>query len=477
MKSNASFIYALALILGDFIALLAAFIVAYILRVTLDSRSLINQISSIEYLKTWIMLLPVWLLIFGFLGLYRRNVYDYRWKEMVHLAIGSILGVMTIITYDFIVDEPIFPARLVPAYGLVVGFLLLVLGRTLMRAARMFMWRTGFGVNNVLVIGAGQSLKNFVSGLNHPSRTGYRVVGIATKDELPKKLQHLQIEDYKEALAVVGSTNVYTIVVTGLDDDSRVANEALATAQANHIAYKYIPSQAGMLSNNIDVELFQGLPVVSVHQTALTGWGRIVKRLFDIIASGFGIIILSPVYLLIALVIWLSDFGSPLFKQDRLSRFNTIIHIYKFRTHNKRYSGMSPEEAFTAMGKPQLIKKYRENGDFLKKDPRVTPIGRFLRKTSLDELPQLFNVFKADISLVGPRALVPQELKNYAYKDLILSIKSGITGLAQISGRKSIGFEERRALDLYYVQNWSFWLDIKILFRTVIDVLTGRGAK
>ncbi|MEZ6331398.1 MAG: sugar transferase [Candidatus Saccharimonadales bacterium] len=367
MKSNASFLYALALILGDFIALLAAFIVAYILRVTLDSRSLINQISSIEYLKTWIMLLPVWLLIFGFLGLYRRNVYDYRWKEMVHLAIGSILGVMTIITYDFIVDEPIFPARLVPAYGLVVGFLLLVLGRTLMRAARMFMWRTGFGVNNVLVIGAGQSLKNFVSGLNHPSRTGYRVVGIATKDELPKKLQHLQIEDYKEALAVVGSTNVYTIVVTGLDDDSRVANEALATAQANHIAYKYIPSQAGMLSNNIDVELFQGLPVVSVHQTALTGWGRIVKRLFDIVASGFGIIILSPVYLLIALVIWLSDFGSPLFKQDRLSRFNTIIHIYKFRTHNKRYSGMSPEEAFTAMGKPQLIKKYRENGDFLKK--------------------------------------------------------------------------------------------------------------
>ncbi|MEZ6331397.1 MAG: sugar transferase [Candidatus Saccharimonadales bacterium] len=100
-----------------------------------------------------------------------------------------------------------------------------------------------------------------------------------------------------------------------------------------------------------------------------------------------------------------------------------------------------------------------------------------MRKTSLDELPQLFNVFKADISLVGPRALVPQELKNYAYKDLILSIKSGITGLAQISGRKSIGFEERRALDLYYVQNWSFWLDIKILFRTVIDVLTGRGAK
>lgn len=104
-------------------------------------------------------------------------------------------------------------------------------------------------------------------------------------------------------------------------------------------------------------------------------------------------------------------------------------------------------------------------------------MGNFLRRTSLDELPQLFNIFKGDISLVGPRALVPRELENYPFKSLLLSVKSGLTGLAQISGRKEISFEERRALDLYYVQNWSFWLDIKIIFRTIIDVLGGRGAK
>ena len=141
------------------------------------------------------------------------------------------------------------------------------------------------------------------------------------------------------------------------------------------------------------------------------------------------------------------------------------------------YSGMLPEEAFNKMGKSHLSERYRKNGDHLKNDPRVTKIGNFLRKTSLDELPQLFNVFKGDISLVGPRALVPHELKNYPYKNLILSVKSGLTGLAQISGRRDIDFDQRRALDLYYVQNWSFWLDIKILFRTVVDVLGGRGAK
>lgn len=142
-----------------------------------------------------------------------------------------------------------------------------------------------------------------------------------------------------------------------------------------------------------------------------------------------------------------------------------------------KYNGLSPEEAFTKLGQPELIAKYRENGDFLINDPRITKIGRILRSTSLDELPQLLNVLKGDISLVGPRALVPQELKDYEFKSLILSVKSGLTGLAQISGRRDISFEERRKLDMYYVQNWSIWLDLRIIIQTIYMVLAGKGAK
>jgi undecaprenyl-phosphate galactose phosphotransferase len=123
------------------------------------------------------------------------------------------------------------------------------------------------------------------------------------------------------------------------------------------------------------------------------------------------------------------------------------------------------------MGKPELAKAYRENGDSLPNDPRITKFGAFLRRTSLDEIPQLINIFKGDISLVGPRALIAAELQNYAYKNLILSVKSGLTGLAQISGRRDIPFEERRKLDLYYVQNWSFWFDITILLKTAVQVV------
>ena len=135
------------------------------------------------------------------------------------------------------------------------------------------------------------------------------------------------------------------------------------------------------------------------------------------------------------------------------------------------------EQAFKKMGRPELSKKYRENGDQLDDDPRVTKIGKFIRATSIDELPQLFNVIRGDISLVGPRALIPQEINKSNRKNVILAVKAGVTGLAQVSGRRDISFEERRRLDVYYVQNWSIIFDIQILFKTVASVIFRKGAK
>jgi exopolysaccharide biosynthesis polyprenyl glycosylphosphotransferase len=476
MKNNASVAYAFALILGDFVALLGAFLIAYVLRVSLDARPLINQISALDYLRIWATLTPIWIIIFGLLGLYKKAVYDYRWREIGGVLIGSVIGIMAVISYDFIAQTDIFPARLVPIYGLGLGFLFLILERTLLRSLRMTMWRWGIGINNVFIIGDGKVVNNLIRYINHPARTGYKVVALCSSQRLEKFKGH-QYQDFDEALGKIAKLNIHTVLFAGLSNGNQKADVALAAAQANHAAFKYIPTHEGMLSSKIDVELFQGLPVVSVSRTALIGWARIAKRLFDIALALLALIILSPIYLLIAIAIKCSDFGSIIFKQRRLSRFNTPINIYKFRTMKKLYSGLSPEEAFAKMGKPQLAKKYRANGDYIKHDPRVTTIGRFLRKTSLDELPQILNILKGNISWVGPRALVPSELEHYPFKNLILSVKSGLTGLAQISGRRDISFEERRAIDLYYVENWSFWLDIKILFRTVINVLTGNGAK
>ena len=186
---------------------------------------------------------------------------------------------------------------------------------------------------------------------------------------------------------------------------------------------------------------------------------------------------LIPMFL-VWLVVKLSDFRHPaIYSEERLSQYNRKFKIYKFRSMKPEFSGLSPEEAFKKMCHPELIKKYRKNGDYLPNDPRITRIGHFMRKTSLDDLPQLWNVIRGDISLVGPRALVPGELKTYGDRSLLLTVKSGLTGLAQVSGRRDISFEERRSLDIYYVKNWSLGLDFQILLRTVKAVFKHEGAK
>ena len=297
MKNNASAAYAFSLIVGDFLALVAAFIVAYVLRVSLDPRPLVTQISAIDYFKIWLVLTPIWIIIFALLGLYRKAVYDYRWRELGGLFMGCIIGIMAMITYDFIATTNIFPARLVPVYGLGVGFLLLVLERTLLRGARMSMWRFGRGINNVLLIGDGAVTANLINLMNHPANTGYKVVALCAKQPI-ERFKGRYFADLEDALNNMNKLNVHMILFVGMASDNKRADTALAAAQANHAAFKFVPAHDGILSNNIGVELFQGLPVVSVHQTSLTGWGRIAKRLFDLISSTIGIIILSPVYLI-----------------------------------------------------------------------------------------------------------------------------------------------------------------------------------
>src|SRR5690606_36963525 len=184
----------------------------------------------------------------------------------------------------------------------------------------------------------------------------------------------------------------------------------------------------------------------------------------------------SPILLIIS-IINLIVFGKVIFKHTRLTRGDQKFQMHKFQTVRNDLNGLTPEEAFTKIGRPELIKIYRDNGDFLENDPRYGAWSKFLRKTSLDELPQLWNVLRGDISLIGPRALIPNELEGFEDKHLILNVRSGITGLAQISGRRDLPWAERRKLDIYYVQNWSFGLDLQILLSTAWQIVTRRGAR
>jgi undecaprenyl-phosphate galactose phosphotransferase len=205
--------------------------------------------------------------------------------------------------------------------------------------------------------------------------------------------------------------------------------------------------------------------MITVYQTPLIGWGSIVKRIFDFIVSLLLIIVLSPLFLVIFLIKKLSDRGPAFYISKRLSRFSQPIGLIKFRSMAARYGTRDAAEEFREMGRQDLAEEYETNRK-VENDPRI------------DELPQLFNVLKGDISLVGPRPILPQELKLAKGRTSLLhSVKSGMTGLWQVSGRSELTFDDRIELELFYAQNWTFWLDIKILFKTFWVVVRKRGAK
>ena len=190
-----------------------------------------------------------------------------------------------------------------------------------------------------------------------------------------------------------------------------------------------------------------------------------------------GIIVISPFLLVIFIIQKIANPGPAFYISKRLSRFSEPIGLIKFRSMSAQYGSKDAAEEFRAMGREDLAEEYEKNRK-VEKDPRITPFGRFLRTSSIDELPQIFNVLKGDLSLVGPRPILPQEIKMAKGRTALLhSVKSGMTGLWQVSGRSQLSFEDRIELELFYAQNWTFWLDIKILFKTVLVVLKGRGAK
>lgn len=456
--------------IGDALAVVGAYSIAFILRVKISDAPVVNAIAADTYLGSLLILLPFVIVIFSVVGLYRTIRNDSLLSTIGKLLLGAFLAMLFMVFIDYFHPATIFPAKKVPLYGLVISIILLAVERSLLYLIRYLRNRTNIGLPSVLVIGDNETAKLLVRDIERPS-SSYRLQGVVGDG----RLKWTTYKTFDEAVANF-LPNIIIQVTSA--DKPKVDNKILAFAQKHYIDFKFVPSDINDLSDHVEMELFMGdIPMMSVEPTRLVGWGRFVKRLFDIVVSFIAIIVLSPIFLLVFIAEKITDpKASAVFHQIRLTRGDQKFMLYKFRTQYAKYDGTTPEQAFKRIGKPELIKKYRDNGDFLDDDPRVTPIGKYIRRLSLDELPQLFNVLKGDISLVGPRALIPQELNKYEQKHKILNVKSGITGLAQISGRRDLPWEQRRKLDVYYVQNWSFALDIQILFKTVWQVFTSKGA-
>jgi len=472
-------LYTLALVLSDIFAILLAFTAAYILRVQLDNRPLISSISSYEFFRIFIILTPFWLLTFVSLDMYAPRVYQKRLTEIGKVFVGSFLGILLVLGFSFLTDMPVFPARLVAVYAAILVFILLIAGREVLRQARSIAFRYGRGIQRVMIVGSGTAAQDIIRNLRDTENSGYNIVAICgTGASHPKARKFTNLQN---ALDSLEELDIDTIIQTEMFDEVTQNRLVFETAVCSHVGYSFIPGEVEFYSGSNVADVLGGYPIISVSQTPLLGWGEVVKRVFDICVSLLMIIVLSPIFIVLIILQKIFNPGKIIYPHERVTKKGRHFNVYKFRSmkRKKGYENALASDEFRAMGREDLAKEYEKNYK-VENDPRITPFGNFLRRSSLDELPQLINILRGDLSLVGPRPLIPSELDAKYSKQRgasLLSVRSGLTGLWQVSGRSDVTDEQRIQLELYYVQNWSFIMDIKILVKTLGVVLRRSGAQ
>jgi len=400
-------------------------------------------------------------------------------REFKQIFIATSMWLLAIIAYFFLIRT--FPfSRLALIYTWFLAIVFISAGRLLIRLFQYFTLQAGIGKKPVLFVGHGAITQRLAAEFS--KNISYQVVGFIDntfkespkehyeknrKNKKPQNLPYLGKLDQIEK--ILNKYHIEEIIQTKTDLDHQEAADLLAFCREHHLTFNFVPDLLEIQQANIETETWADIPVIKLKPTRLDGWGKVCKRVFDLAGAGIGIIILSPVFLITAIAIKLDSKGTILFKYlddgtraKRVGEHGKLFNFYKFRsmhpnTHNLRYTELAS-------------KNVRDDSPLakIKDDPRVTRVGKFLRKTSIDELPQLFNVLKGEMSLVGPRPHLPEEVAQYQkHHKFVLAIKPGITGLAQTSGRSDLNFEEEVRLDTYYIEHWSLWLDIVIIFKTI----------
>ena len=460
------------LLLVDSLVIIFAWPTAFFLRAALPPA--INPtIAWWQFCLFCLLLWPLWLLVLTAIGLYKRDVYQNRLLESGRLLLGSFLGVLLLIGLDFFTRQSLLPGRLVPLIGFLLTTFGLLAGRAAVSGLRSYLFKKGVIVKKVAVIGSSPSAINLIEVLLENPQRGSRLVAVAGGEDYLANRLRPGIKYYPDPRKIPwGRLKLESVIVDDRGLAPEVAQEVIKAALKNYVRLRLIPTASHLLYASVSLDIFNQTPVLTINQTALGGFGLVAKRLFDIF-FGLGLLLLSaPLLLLAIILIKITAPREPIiFRHWRLSQFEKNIPVYKLRTMHQRYSQQSPAVGLAAIGRPDLAKKAKK-GYKIKNDPRVTTIGRWLRRSSIDELPQLVNVVLGHISLVGPRAIPRSELTGYErYIPTLMSVKTGLTGLAQVSGRDNLSPREKIEINIYYIKHWSPWLDLMIILKTGLRVI------
>jgi exopolysaccharide biosynthesis polyprenyl glycosylphosphotransferase len=477
-------VHAVMLVVLDSIAMVVAFQIGRLIRGSSD-RPFANVMSESRYTSLVLASIPLWIIIFAICGLYEVQVIGGRVSEASRVVAAVCGGVMLLTSLAYLsYDVAIFPSRSVPLFALMIGIPLIIAGRQVARSVMRRFFAQGHALRNVILVGTGLMAARIADKFARP-RSGYRVLA-AVGPTASGAMAANNVKIYptlESAVAASSGARLDEIVQADLEIAPAEATRLMEYAIAEGLTYRFVPDKYGVYAANSKIATIDGIPVMEVRLTCLDGWGAVGKRAFDVVGATALLIVLAPVLLAVAIVVKLTEPGAPvLYTQGRIGLGGRPVGVIKFRTMRWKYSTgpdrefKTAEDAFVAMGRADLIPDFQRTQK-VANDPRVSKLGAFLRKSSLDELPQLFNAVRGELSLVGPRPITQQELDRYGPQvSSFLALKPGITGLWQVYGRSSTTYDERVKLDIYYVENWSLGMDVSILARTLVSVAARRGA-
>lgn len=444
----------------DALAVFSALVLAYRLR-TLDidlipGVQLLEPATTLPALEDYVSLFVTpgilgFLFFGGCLGLYSLLTTRSAWNEVGKLFIASFLWLVAVIAWYFLIKKELFYSRMLLVHSAFFIALFGIIGRVSVLLLQRAFLHCGIGVRSVISIGGTDIVKLAKQTL--------------TKDVRYNYLGHVS------SLSALKTKKIDLVLQTDPDPKNSTTNALIEYCRSEHIQYAFLPPVLAENPHQLQTDKLGLVPMLSFKPTPLDGWGRIFKRFFDIVGSIVLIIILSPILVTLSIVLVVTQ-GFPIFYISKrvANGDGGTIPFLKFRTMIKNAD--KKKAALKA-------KSHRTDGPLfkMKNDPRVTPLGSVLRRWTLDELPQLFNVLVGHMSLVGPRPHLPDEVDRYtSYDRRVFAVKPGMTGLSQISGRSNLAFKDEVRLDLKYIEEWSLFLDLWILWRTPFIVIGRKGA-
>lgn len=464
MKKSELFFSAL-LVPIDYFAILLAGIIAYEIRYLefiKQIRPVVFHLRFSDYMISVAFFAVAWIGIFALQGLYAIKKPQTNFSEFIKIFVGCSAGIALVMAVMFF-TRYLFDSRFIILIAWILSIFFVSFARAIIRLIQRNLYMRGIGVHRVIMIGNGNMESGLGREFEKEKRHGYRVIKIYDdfSDEKKSEILELAKKDLFDEIILMNPDIPKNIILNIID-----------FTDSWHKDFKYAADILGTKTSRLEIQTYANVPIVEIKKTPLDGWGRILKRIFDILFSLLLIILTLPLMIGSAIAIKIDSRGSIFFRYKRVGEKGKKIDFMKFRTMVENAHTLRYDKEFQARHK-----NLREGTPMVKfeNDPRITRVGKFLRRWSIDEFPQFFLVLFGKMSLVGPRPHESEEVAQYdKIQNRVLTLKPGITGLAQVSGRSDLNFNEEVKLDIFYVENWSLLLDLQILLKTPLAVFRKR---